>query len=161
MPLAKLVYSLGIRHVGMHAADVLANRFNSIEKLQKQDIQALTEIGGIGPVMAESVVEFFSEKDTDIIIEKLKSHGISLEQAASQEAGILQGKSFVFTGTLSYFSRTQAQDIVKSLGGSASSSVGKKTDFLVCGKDPGSKRKMAEKMGIKIISEQEFKDMIQ
>lgn len=161
MPLAKLVYSLGIRHVGMHAADVLANRFNSMEKLQKQDTQALTGIDGIGPVMAESVVEFFLKKDTGIIIEKLKSHGISLEQAESQEAGSLQGKSFVFTGALSYFSRTQAQDIVKSLGGSASSSVGKKTDFLVCGEGPGSKRDMAEKLGIKIISEQEFKDMIQ
>jgi DNA ligase (NAD+) len=159
-PMAKLIYSLGIRHVGMHAADVLASRFNNIEKLRDQDKQTLTDMDGIGPVMASSIEQFFSKKDTDIIIRKLKSHGIALERPVSSIAGSFLGKSFVFTGTLSGFSRIQAQDIVKSLGGTVSSLAGKKTDFLVCGEDPGSKRKMAEKMGIKIISEQEFKAMI-
>jgi DNA ligase (NAD+) len=159
-PLAKLIYSFGIRHVGMHAADVLAAMFNNIEELRKQDKQALTDIDGIGPVMAESIVEFFSKKDTDIIIKKLKSHGIALKSLPSPATGRLKGKSFVFTGTLRDFSRSQAQDIVKSLGGSIPSSISKKTDFLVCGKDPGSKRTMAEKLDIKIISEEEFKSMV-
>ena len=158
--LAKLIYSLGIRHVGMHAADILASKFNSIEKLMNQDRQALTEIDAIGPAMADSIVEFFSKKDTDIIIEKLKSCGIALEQAPLPKENNLSGKSFVFTGALNSFSRTQAQDMVKSLGGLISFSVGKKIDFLVCGKDPGSKRDMAEKLGIKIIDEDEFKNIL-
>jgi DNA ligase (NAD+) len=160
-PLAKLIYSLGIRHVGMHAADVLASMFNNVEKIRNQDKQTLTDIDGVGPAMAESIIEFFSKKDTDIIIEKLRSYGIALERLSSSATGRLSGKSFVFTGTLKDFARTQAQDIVKSLGGSVSSSIGKKTDFLVCGKDPGSKRTMAEKLGIRVVSEEEFKDMIQ
>jgi len=157
---AKLMYSLGIRHVGVHAADILASEFNSIEKIKKQDQQALTEISAIGPVMAESIVEFFSKKDTDIIIEKLKSCGVAMEQAPAPKKRNLSGKSFVFTGTLSGCSRTQAQDMVKSLGGLVASSIGKKIDFLVCGKDPGSKRDTAEKLGIKIIDEDEFKNIL-
>ena len=159
-PLAKLIYSLGIRHAGVHAADILASRFNSIEKLKNQDKQALTAIKAIGPIMADSIVDFFSKKETAIITKKLKSFGVSLEQAGSPPEGRLLGKIFVFTGTLSGFSRTQAQDMVKSIGGSVSSSVGKGADFLVCGKDPGSKRDAAEKLGIKIMDENEFRDIL-
>ena len=159
-PLAKLIYSLGIRHAGVHAADILASKFNSIEKLKNQDRQTLTAIKAIGTVMADSIVEFFSKKDTAIIIKKLKSSGVSLGQVESLAGGRLLGKGFVFTGTLSSFLRTQAQDMVKSFGGSVSTSIGKGTDFLVCGKDPGSKRDMAEKLGIKIIDEDEFKNIL-
>jgi DNA ligase (NAD+) len=159
-PLGRLIYALGIRHVGMHAADVLASKFNNIENIKNSSLQELAAIDGIGPIMAESIIEFFSKTDTDIIIKKLKSNGVRLDQAVLPKEDKLSGKKFVFTGTLSTFSRAQAQDIVKSLGGLVSSSVGKNIDFLVCGKEPGSKRNMADKLGVRIITEEEFRAMI-
>jgi DNA ligase (NAD+) len=160
-PLSRLIYSLGIRHVGAHASDILASGFKDIESLKKQDEQALTAMDGIGPIAAGSIVDFFSKKDTEIIIKKLRLCGVSLKNQPQPAAeGSLSGKGFVFSGALDGLSRIQAQDMVKSLGGLVSSSIGKKTDFLVCGKDPGSKHDMAKRLNVKIISESEFMDMI-
>ncbi|MFA5069138.1 MAG: NAD-dependent DNA ligase LigA [Candidatus Omnitrophota bacterium] len=159
-PLARLIYSFGIRHVGTRGADILAARFNSIENLRAQSIEALAAINAVGPVMAESIVDFFSKPDTDVIINKLKGHGVLLRQNAALVSGGLSGKVFVFSGTLAHLSRIQAQEAVRSLGGAVSSSVGKRTDYLICGKNPGSKQALAKNLGVTVIDENEFMGII-
>jgi DNA ligase (NAD+) len=158
-PLSRVIYALGIRHIGIHAAEIIAFKFASIENLSQQNIESLTAVNEIGPVMAESIKDFFSRKDTKIVLEKLKSHGISLKSSCSPAGGRLSGKSFVFTGTLSEFSRADAQAKVKSLGGSISTSISRLTSVLVCGSNPGSKKARAQELGVKIITEEEFKDI--
>jgi DNA ligase (NAD+) len=157
--LARLIYALGIRHVGVHAADVLAGEFDSIENLSIQTTDSLTQINEIGPVMAESIYEFFKRTDTKKILGKLKAAGVKMQEAAGKKRGKLSGKTFVLTGGLEGFSRTQAQDIIKGLGGRVSSSVSKETDFVVLGKEPGSKYEKAKKLGIKILTEEEFRGL--
>ncbi|NQT94920.1 MAG: NAD-dependent DNA ligase LigA [Candidatus Omnitrophica bacterium] len=158
--LPRVIYALGIRHVGVHAADVLAGEFHSIDNLSKQTIDSLTEINEIGPIMAESIAEFFQRPHTKRILEKLETAGVVMEEKASKKRGKFSGKTFVLTGGLESFSRIEAQDIIKALGGSVSSSISKRTDFVITGKDPGSKYNKAKKLGIKIVSEQDFKNMI-
>ncbi len=157
--LARLIYSLGIRHVGIHTADVLAQRFGSIENLSKQGAEALIDTSEIGPIMAESICEFLQREDTKDLLRKLVFAGIDLKHKASA-GGRFSGKVFIFTGSLKNFSRTQAQETVKSLGGTTASSIGKKVDFVVIGKDPGSKLNKAKKLGLNIITEEEFKNLI-
>jgi DNA ligase (NAD+) len=159
-PLPRLVYALGIRHIGIHAAEIIAFKFTNIENLSRQNIESLTAVKEIGPVMAESIKDFFSRKDTKIVLEKLKSHGIALKSSGPPAGGRLSGKSFVFTGTLSEFSRADARAKIKSLGGSVSSSISKLTSVLVCGSDPGSKKSRARELGVSIITEEEFKAII-
>ena len=160
--LHRLIYALGIRHVGEHAAWVLANNFGSIEKLSKARVEDLTSVHEIGPVMAESVNSFFSNRENIRIVKKLADAGLKMKQAALKEAaGSLKGKTFVITGTLKDFSRGQAEELVRKLGGSPSSSVSKNTDFLVAGIEPGSKLDKAKALGVKVIDENEFKKIIQ
>jgi DNA ligase (NAD+) len=111
--------------------------------------------------MAESIYQFFRTKENCKVLEKLKKAGVIMAQrSAAKQSSKLAGKTFVFTGALSLFSREEAQELVISLGGNASSSVSKNTDFLVCGTEPGSKFEKAKKLGVKIIDENEFKKMI-
>ncbi|MFH1868568.1 MAG: NAD-dependent DNA ligase LigA [Candidatus Omnitrophota bacterium] len=159
-PLARLIYSLGIRHVGVHAADILASEFGSIGSLDKQTLDSLTQINEIGPIMAESICEFFKDTHTKEMLDKLRAAGILMEEKVSKKPGKLTGKTFVLTGSLDSFSRIEAQDIIKSLGGRVSSSVSKQTDYLLIGKEPGSKYEKANKFGVKILAEEEFKDLI-
>ena len=158
-PLARLIYSLGIRHVGEHAADLLANKFGSIKNLSEQNLEPLISTSEIGPIMAESICEFFRRSSTRNLLKKLESAGLNFKRKTSTE-GKFSGKIFIFTGSLDNFSRTQAQDIIRSLGGTITSSIGKRIDFVIKGKDPGSKLKKAEKLGLKIITEKEFKESI-
>lgn len=158
--LAKLIYALGIRHAGVHAADILAAKFGSIENLSRQTPDSLTRINEIGPIMAESIYEFFKRPPTKDILEKLRKAGVTMEEKARKKAGRLTGKTFVFTGGLEGFSRIEAEDIVKKLGGRVFSSVSKQTDFVVAGAEPGSKYDQARKLGIKTITEAEFKKMV-
>jgi DNA ligase (NAD+) len=158
--LSRLIYALGIRHVGVHAADILAQEFASIDNLAKQTPEGLTAIDEIGPVMAESIYEFFSLPQTKKILVKLKDTGVRMEERPKKGSGKLAGKTFVFTGSLEHFSRTEAQDIVKRLGGRVSSSVSKETDFVVRGQEPGSKYTKAKELNINVITEKEFKKMI-
>ena len=157
--LSRFIYALGIRHVGIHTADILAREFNSIEKIIKSDIDSLILINDIGPIVAESVCDFFKRSDTKIVLRKLKKAGLKMQEDLGSIDGKLKGMSFVFTGSLQTLTRAKAQDFVKKLSGSVSSSVGKSTTFLVAGKDPGSKLDKAKKFGIKVISEAEFKSM--
>ena len=160
-PLARFIFGLGIRQVGEKAAMVLAESFKDIDtffKLEKESLEAINEIG---PIMAESIVRFFSAPKTRRMIERFKKAGLRFDAGATRRAALtanskISGKAFVFTGELDSMSRQQAQELVRSLGGKWSSSVGKNTDFLVIGQNPGSKQAKARKLGVRIISEKEF-----
>ncbi|MBU4346151.1 MAG: NAD-dependent DNA ligase LigA [Candidatus Omnitrophica bacterium] len=160
-PLSRLIYGLGIRHVGEKAAYVLANRFQVLENLVKADSADFDAVYEIGLVMAESIVEFFKQKSTQQLIKKLKEAGLKLkEEAIPIKRSVLAEKTVVFTGEFRSFTRLQAQDIVRQLGGSSASSVSKNTDFIVAGGNPGSKFDKAKKLGVSIINEEKFKEMI-
>ncbi len=160
-PLSRLIYGLGIRHVGEKAGYTLANNFRSMDniiKAKKKDLEAIYEIGA---VMADSIVEFFKQDSTRLLIKKLKEAGLNMkEPERTVKKSALSGKTVVFTGELSQFSRAQAQDIVRQMGGNAASSVGKETDFVIIGENAGSKLDKAKKLGVNIIDEDKFKEMI-
>ncbi len=159
--LYRLIFGLGIRHVGVHAARLLADRFSSVDNITESSREELETIYEIGPVMGESIYRFFRTKENLRVLDKLKKAGVKMsEKATHKEELKFSGKTFVFTGTLASFSREEAERLVASLGGEFSSSIGRNTDFVVCGENPGSKFEKAKKMGIKIIDENEFKRMI-
>ncbi len=160
-PLSRLIYALGIRHVGEKAAYILAQKFKTTDKLmaaKKEDFDAIYEVG---PVMAESIVDYFSQGQTKKLIAELKQAGLNLKELVMvARATPLSGKTIVFTGELKEYSRSQAETLVRQRGGNLSSSVSKNTDFVVAGENPGSKYDKAKKLGIKIISEKEFSRLI-
>ncbi|WP_286976004.1 NAD-dependent DNA ligase LigA, partial [Candidatus Aquicultor secundus] len=163
-PLARLLFALGIRHVGAHVAEVLAETFGSIDALSRASFDELVATPEVGPKIAESIIEFFDEQRNRAVLEKLKSAGVKMEQEAATGKGIarnLNGLTFVFTGGLTQFTRGEAEELVKSMGGKASSSVSKKTDYVVIGENPGSKYDKAKALGVKIITEDEFKRLVQ
>lgn len=160
-PLSRLIYGLGIRHVGEKAGYTLANNFRSMDniiKAKKEDLEAIYEIGA---VMADSIIEFFKQDSTRLLIKKLREAGLNMkEPERTVKKSALSGKTVVFTGELSQFSRAQAQDIVRQMGGNAASSVSKETDFVITGENAGSKLDKAKKLGVNIIDEDKFKEMI-
>jgi DNA ligase (NAD+) len=159
--LTSLIYALGIRNVGYHLARVLAKRFKSIDNLGRQTIEDLTEVHEIGPVVAESIYNFFHNPRNLTVIEKLRKGGMRfpLEEAKAKESP-LSGKTFVLTGSLDSFTRDEAQKVIEDMGGRVSPSVSKKTDFVIVGKDPGSKYDDAVRLGIKRLREGDFKKMV-
>ena len=160
-PLARLIFALGIRHVGAEIADILAGRFGSIDALSRATAEELTQIQGIGPKIAESVVAFFQNDKNRSIIEELKKAGVALKEHTGEQKDLpLKGWQFVLTGTLGALTRGDAEARIKALGGSIGSSVSKKTTCVVAGADPGSKLEKAQKLGIKIIGEDEFLKLI-
>lgn len=161
-PLSKLLVAMGIRHVGEKVATILAEKFVTLEKLMNTSLQELTRIRELGPIIAESVISFFSQKKTKELIEKLQRAGVNfIEPVKKRTRSSLFDKTVVFTGELKSYTRSEAEEILKNSGGISSSSVSKKTDFLVCGENPGSKFEKAKKLGVKIISEEEFIKLIQ
>ncbi len=159
--LSKLVYALGIRHVGEKAAFILAQEFKTLDNISRATEQKLEEIPEIGPVIAKSVVNYFSRKQTKKIIDSLRKADLNFEEKEVQvRKNKLTDKTFVFTGELKGYSRTEAEELVRSLGGNPSSSVSKSTDFVVAGENAGSKFDKARKLGVKIITEKEFKEML-
>jgi DNA ligase (NAD+) len=159
--LHRLIYAIGIRHIGERSAWVLAEEFKSIAKLAAAGIEELMEIKEIGPVVAESVHSFFRTKKNLDIIDKLIRCGVRAEKSkASAAGGVFDGKTIVVTGSLEEYSRQEAEQIIRKLGGVPSSSVSKNTAFVLCGALPGSKVKKAAELGIRIINETEFKKMI-
>ncbi|MFH1791669.1 MAG: NAD-dependent DNA ligase LigA [Candidatus Omnitrophota bacterium] len=158
--LNRLIFGLGIRHVGAHAAWVLASRYGSIEKLSRESDESLKEVPEIGPVMAASIRDFFGTPANIKVIERLKKTGVKVsEKTAAGAAGELSGKTFVVTGTLKRYSRGEAEELIRRLGGRAASSVSKKTDFLVSGEEPGSKLDKAKALGVPVLNEEEFRKM--
>ena len=159
--LYRLITALGIRHVGGKASKVLARKYKTMENLQNANFEQLSKINDIGEVMANSIIEFFMQEQTKDLIEKLKNAGVNmncLEEESDDKR--FEGKTFVLTGSLELFTRKEAEDIIEKLGGKTSSSVSKKTDYVLAGEDAGSKLTKAQSLGINIISETDFKEMI-
>ena len=162
-PLARLIYALGIRHVGDHVAEVLAERFGSLDRLAQATETELAETPEIGPVIAQSVAVFFRQDQTKRLLEKLGRAGVSPEVPAAAPApsgGIFAGKTVVFTGALT-MPRSEAEALVKAQGGRPISSVSKTTDYVVVGEAPGSKLEKAQQLGIPVLTEEEFRRLIQ
>ena len=158
--LSRLIYGLGIRHVGKYAAQLLASQYNSIDILAKIDIEELKEIHGLGDKTAEAIGTFFATEENIELINKLKNIGIKTHEVVRTEDMPLKGKKFVFTGGLQSLSRPDASDVVKQKGGIVSSSVSKDTDYVIVGEKPGSKYEKAKKMGLTILNEEEFKKLV-
>jgi DNA ligase (NAD+) len=159
-PLSKFLYALGIRHVGETTAEDLARRFSRLDDFFQLSEEDLREVEGIGPEVSASVYQFFRDKKNKESIERLKKAGVKLIEPKVTGKAKLAGKTFVFTGALKSFGRDEARDIVESKGGMTASSVSKKVDFVVVGEDPGSKFDKAKELGIKTLTEEEFKKMI-
>jgi DNA ligase (NAD+) len=160
-PLARIIYALGIRHIGEENAAILAEKFATIDKLAQASREDLMQISSIGPKIADSVTAFFKNEENRNIIQKLKGAGVFPEEITAAPPDLpLSGKEFVLTGKLESFSRPEAESIVKALGGSAKDNVTKKTDYVVYGADPGSKLTRARELGIKAIEEKEFIKLI-
>jgi len=158
--LNRLVFGLGIRHVGVRASWILSVRFKSLDRIASVDIEQLEGINEVGPTMARSIFNFFRTKENKKVIEKLKRADVKMEEGTLVKGKNLDGKSFVITGSLEGFTREEIEESIRSYGGNASSSVSKNTDFLILGKEPGSKYEKAKKLGVKIIDEGEFRKML-
>ena len=161
-PLARLIFALGIRHVGSETATILAGQFGSIDVLARASVEELAAIPTIGPRIAESVHQYFRDASNLRVIEKLRRAGVRMaeEIAPTPPEGPLAGLTFVVTGTLASMPRSRAEELISQLGGSASDSVTKKTDYLVVGESPGSKLQKAQRYGTKLLSEQEFLELL-
>jgi DNA ligase (NAD+) len=148
----RLIYSMGIRHVGEHLASLLANQFHSLSRLMTATLEDLAAIEGIGPIVAESVFHFFQQEENRTTIHRILSSGVEiLYDAPSEET--LKGKVFVITGSLNMLTRSQAQKAIETAGGKVTGSVSRNTDFLVVGENPGSKLQRAKELGVEIIDE--------
>lgn len=158
--LARLVFGLGIRHVGQRVAQVLAQTYGSMDALSKAPYEDLEAIDEIGPRIAESIREFFGEKHNKKELCKLKQHKLVLTQEQKDGGGNLAGKQFVLTGALESLTRDEAKRRIVEAGGRVTSSVSAKTDYVVAGTDPGSKLTKAQKLGVSILTEQEFQKLI-
>jgi len=153
----RLIYALGIRYVGERTAQILASHFISIDKLQKASFDELTQVEGIGPKVAESIVFFFNQPANIELLHKLKEAGLNFKVKKEREGEKpLADQVFVLTGKLTALTREQASEIIEDLGGKVSSSVTKKTNYVIVGESPGSKLRHAQELGIPILNEQEF-----
>lgn len=162
-PLYRLINALGIRHIGEKGAKILASEYNSLDKLANASEEELANIPEIGGIIAKSVTEFFEQEQNKEFIKKLKDAGVNTEETEKQESKnkIFSGMTFVLTGALSEYTRDEASEIIERLGGKTSSSVSKKTSYLLAGENAGSKYDKAVSLGINIITEEEFKNMIE
>ncbi len=160
--LYRLINSLGIRHVGVKLAKTLTKYYNTMDKLINASFEELRMIDDVGEITAQAIYEFFRQDQTIDLIDKLKTAGVNMEAIKEQNAdNRFEGKTFVLTGSLEHYSREQASEMIEKFGGKTSSSVSKKTDYVLAGEDAGSKLKKAQELGITIISEEEFNNMCQ
>jgi DNA ligase (NAD+) len=160
--LDRFLYSLGIRHVGGRVAQVLARKFGSLENLRKAEKKDIEKIPEIGPEIAERVVDFFTRPENKKVLDELKDAGVKVKDMPRRKGDQpLEGKTFVFTGSLERYTREEAQRQVEDLGGRATSSVSGETDFVVAGEGPGSKLDQAKKQGIKVLDERGFEKLLE
>jgi DNA ligase (NAD+) len=153
-PLEKLINALGIRHVGAQNARLLARHFGSLDALAAASLDEIAAVHGIGRKIAEAVRDFFASPDMNRVIARLKRHGVNMvETTARNAAGILRGKVVVITGTLPTLSRGEATRLVEDAGAKVTSSVTKRTDFVVAGESPGGKLEKARELGVEILDE--------
>ncbi|MGH7395470.1 MAG: NAD-dependent DNA ligase LigA, partial [Candidatus Methylomirabilales bacterium] len=154
--LARLLFGLGIRYVGEHVAEILAAHAGSMERLVRASAEELAEIHGVGPRIAAGVAYFFTQEENVRVVERLKAAGVKMEGAVAAGPKPLAGKTFVLTGTLSSMSRDSVRDLITRLGGRLTSAVSKKTDYVVAGKEPGSKLEDARRLGVTTLDEATF-----
>ena len=159
--LSRLVYALGIRHIGQKAGALLAQRFETMDALIAADREALLSIDGFGEIMADAVLEFFALPQSRTLIDDLKAAGVNMRSQKVIVDDRFAGKTFVLTGTLPTMTRAEASAIIESFRGKTASSVSKKTDYVLAGEDAGSKLTKAQQLGIPVISEKEFTEMIE
>ena len=161
-PLSRLLFGLGIRHVGKTTAELLVARFASLDEIGRADIETLADVEGIGPVIAESVVDWFRKDDNRRLVRELEELGVNVDRTPEEEPvtvaddSPIAGKVFVLTGTLPTLSRTEASNLIKQAGGKTSSSVSSNTDFVIAGASAGSKLEKAEALGISVLDESEL-----
>jgi DNA ligase (NAD+) len=157
----RVLFALGIRQVGIHAARLLTSGFSSIDALMNAEEEDVSSIAGLGPTIAESVVTFFRDKANVKVIEKLRKAGVTLSAKKAREGPVpFKDKTFVLTGTLSKYTREEASELVMSLGGKVSSSVSRNTDYCLAGENPGSKLDKAVRLGVRVIDEKEFERLV-
>ena len=161
--IARLIFALGIRHVGERLAQMLAAHFRGIDMLAAAGVEELTAVEDVGPVVAESIAFFFKQPENRDLLRKLKAAGLNFAAKKGEAKGDqpLAGKTFVLTGGLDRFSRDEAKDAIERRGGTVTDSISKKTTYLVVGKEPGSKLAKAQKLGITILNEKEFSKLIE
>ena len=158
--LYKLVFGLGIRHIGQKSAKLLSEHFITMEALQNASIDDISKIEGFGGIMAQSVAQYFAMPQTAELIGKLTELGLNMKSLKEIESDIFKGKTFVLTGTLPTYTRNEAAAIIEKFGGKVSSSVSKKTDYVLAGEEAGSKLKKANDLGVAVIDEIQFNEMI-
>ena len=160
--LYRLITALGIRHVGTKAAKVLARKYRTIDNLANASFESLSETSDIGEVVANSIIDFFAQEQTKDLIQRLVKAGVNIKQEENDQEidQRFAGKTFVLTGTLEHFTREEAGNIIEKFGGKVSGSVSKKTSFVLAGEEAGSKLTKANELGIQVLSEQEFMELI-
>ncbi len=159
--LYRLIYALGIPHIGLKAAQLLCGKFPTIDDVMNASADEINSIDGFGDIMAQSVAQYFSLESTRSLIDELKTLGLKMTPAeVKKEDGVFEGKTFVLTGTLPTMSRKEASKLIEDNGGKTSSSVSKKTDFVLAGESAGSKLTKAQSLGVTVISEEEFLALI-
>ena len=159
LPLERVIYGLGIRMVGERTAQFLAEHFGSMEGLESAGVEELQDVNEVGPRIAESIVEFFSIAANRKLVERLREAGLALTGKKKQRGTKLAGKTFVLTGTLAHFTRDEAKKMIEDAGGKVTSSVSKKTDYVVAGADAGSKLDKAKELGVNVIDEKEMEEL--
>lgn len=159
--LDKLITALGIEQVGAKSAKILSKRFNTMDKLSEASFENLVLVEDIGEITANNIKEFFLQEQTIDLIKKLKTAGVNMTELTEESDNRFAGKTFVLTGSLDNYTRNEAEEIIEKFGGKVSSSVSKKTSYVLAGEDAGSKLTKAETLGVQIISEQDFNEMIQ
>jgi DNA ligase (NAD+) len=159
-PIDRLIFGFGIRHVGATAARSLADAFGSIDKIASASVEELAAVPGVGQVIAESVREYFDRAETSDLLSRLRKAGVRMSEQRAKKGGQLAGKQLVITGTLEAFSREEAKERIEALGGKVTSSLSRRTDYLVVGESPGSKLEKANKLGVAQLDEAAFKKLL-
>ncbi|MCI0474520.1 MAG: helix-hairpin-helix domain-containing protein, partial [Ignavibacteria bacterium] len=162
-PFERVLFAIGIKHIGERTAKLIARHFGSMDKLSGASEAEIDDIHEIGPAIAQSVVRFFTDKKSKLLMDKLKKAGLKFQAEKTSGAGLsdkFRNRIFVLTGTLEKFARSEAGELIEKLGGRVTSSVSKKTDFVVAGSEAGSKLDKAKALGVKVLTEEEFVKMI-
>ena len=157
---SRLIYAFGIRHIGSKAAALAAEHFGDIDAVLNAEKEDFAAIDGFGEIMAESAYEFFSLPETSALINRLKAAGLNMKSLKEVKDNRFAGLTFVLTGTLTTYTRNEAAAIIESFGGKTSSSVSKKTSYVLAGEEAGSKLDKANKLGVAVINEEEFNNMV-
>ena len=159
--LSRLIYGLGIRQVGEKAAKVLASHFGTMDALMAATAEELTEIDDVGAITAQCIVDYLAQPQSRDLIQRLMAADVNMESTRTQVDDRFKGMTFVLTGTLTRFDRKTAQALIEERGGKASGSVSKKTTYVVAGEAAGSKLTKAQELGIPVLSEDEFANMLE